>query len=90
MKFMKKNKSILLFLFLLPYIFSSCVKEPTISFDKEEYDIGTVKRGEFTEKTITVYNKGKGVLNIKKITTDCHCTVVKKKRISKYPLIVKV
>lgn len=59
------------------FFFYSCAGKPIIFFEKEEYDIGRVKRGQFLKKEITVYNRGKGTLKIERITTSCHCTVLK-------------
>lgn len=48
---------------------------PVISFDKEEYDFGTVKEGEVVETTFIVTNTGKSDLVITNAQASCGCTV---------------
>ena len=48
---------------------------PVISFDKEEYDFGTVKEGEVVETTFVVTNSGKSDLVITNAQASCGCTV---------------
>ncbi len=63
-----KNKTIVITFFLLSLLYG-CGEKPVIFFEKEEYDIGKVVRGQKVKKEIFVYNKGKGILKIKRITT---------------------
>lgn len=48
---------------------------PEISFDKEEFDFGTVKEGEVVETTFVVTNTGKSDLVITHAQASCGCTV---------------
>ncbi len=48
---------------------------PEISFDKEEFDFGTVKEGEVVETTFIVTNTGKSDLVITHAQASCGCTV---------------
>ncbi|WP_299007333.1 DUF1573 domain-containing protein [uncultured Tenacibaculum sp.] len=48
---------------------------PEISFDKEEFDFGTVKEGEIVETTFVVTNTGKSDLVITHAQASCGCTV---------------
>ena len=48
---------------------------PVISFDKEEFDFGTVKEGEVVETTFIVTNTGKSDLIITHAQPSCGCTV---------------
>ncbi len=48
---------------------------PTISFDKEEFDFGTVNEGETVKTTFTVTNTGKSDLVITNAQPSCGCTV---------------
>lgn len=48
---------------------------PVISFDKEEFDFGTVKEGEVVETTFVVTNSGKSDLVITNAQASCGCTV---------------
>ncbi len=48
---------------------------PTISFDKEEFDFGTVNEGETVKTTFTVTNTGKSDLVITNAQASCGCTV---------------
>ncbi|MDE0536120.1 DUF1573 domain-containing protein [Tenacibaculum sp. L6] len=48
---------------------------PEISFDKQEFDFGTVKEGEVVETTFVVTNTGKSDLVITHAQASCGCTV---------------
>lgn len=48
---------------------------PTISFDKETHDFGTVKEGEIVKTTFVVTNTGKTDLIITHAQASCGCTV---------------
>jgi len=48
---------------------------PTISFDLEEYDFGTVDEGEIVEHSFLVTNTGKSNLVITNAKATCGCTV---------------
>lgn len=48
---------------------------PTVSFDKEEYDFGTVNEGDVVKTTFIVTNTGKSDLVITKAQASCGCTV---------------
>ncbi len=48
---------------------------PTISFDKEEFDFGTVKEGDVVKTTFVVTNTGKSDLVITNAQASCGCTV---------------
>tara|TARA_B110000238_G_C15908866_1_gene345354 strand:+ start:53 stop:523 length:471 start_codon:yes stop_codon:yes gene_type:complete len=47
----------------------------SISFDKQVYDFGTVKEGDFVETVFKVTNSGKTDLVITNATATCGCTV---------------
>ncbi|MCT4699553.1 DUF1573 domain-containing protein [Tenacibaculum haliotis] len=47
----------------------------SISFDKEEYNFGTVKEGEIVKTTFIVTNTGKGDLVITNAQATCGCTI---------------
>ena len=47
----------------------------SISFDKEEYNFGTVTEGEVVKTSFTVTNTGKGDLVITNAQASCGCTV---------------
>ncbi|CAM1347373.1 DUF1573 domain-containing protein [Tenacibaculum insulae] len=47
----------------------------SISFDKEEYNFGTVNEGEVVKTTFTVTNSGKTDLVITNAKASCGCTV---------------
>lgn len=47
----------------------------SVSFDKEEYNFGTVNEGETVKTTFTVTNTGKGDLVITNAKASCGCTV---------------
>ncbi len=76
MKLKIKNKIVVSIFFLL-FLLYGCGGKPVIFFEKEEYDIGKVARGQRVKKEIFIYNRGSGLLKIKRIATDCHCTVAK-------------
>lgn len=48
---------------------------PVISFDKEEFDFGTVNEGEVVKTTFLVTNTGKSDLIITNAQASCGCTV---------------
>ena len=48
---------------------------PVISFDKEDYDFGTVNEGDIVETTFVVTNTGKSDLVITHAQASCGCTV---------------
>ncbi|WGH75621.1 DUF1573 domain-containing protein [Tenacibaculum tangerinum] len=48
---------------------------PVISFDKEEFDFGTVNEGDVVETTFVVTNTGKSDLVITNARASCGCTV---------------
>src|ERR1700690_4584809 len=48
---------------------------PKISFDKTVYDFGTTSMVQSLTGTFTFHNDGPGVLEVKKPTTSCGCTV---------------
>ncbi|CAM1360225.1 conserved exported hypothetical protein [Tenacibaculum sediminilitoris] len=48
---------------------------PVISFDKEEFDFGTVSEGDVVETTFVVTNTGKSDLIITNAKASCGCTV---------------
>ncbi|WP_299163042.1 DUF1573 domain-containing protein [uncultured Tenacibaculum sp.] len=48
---------------------------PVVSFDKEEYDFGTVNEGDVVETTFIVTNTGKSDLVITNAQASCGCTV---------------
>ncbi|QXP74333.1 DUF1573 domain-containing protein [Tenacibaculum sp. HL-MS23] len=47
----------------------------SISFDKQEYNFGTVTEGEVVKTSFTVTNTGKGDLVITNAQASCGCTV---------------
>jgi hypothetical protein len=54
----------LIFLFVFPLI---AYAQPSISFDSESYDFGTVPQGKFIEHTFEVSNAGEAELIIQKL-----------------------
>jgi len=54
---------------------SNNVDAPSVSFDKEEYDFGTVNEGDVVKTTFTVTNTGKTDLVITNAKASCGCTV---------------
>jgi len=48
---------------------------PIVSFDKTEFDFGTVNEGEFVETTFVITNTGKSDLIITNAQSTCGCTV---------------
>lgn len=48
---------------------------PVVSFDKTEYDFGTVKEGVFVETSFVLTNVGKTDLIITNAKSTCGCTV---------------
>ncbi|WP_186525869.1 DUF1573 domain-containing protein [Seonamhaeicola sediminis] len=50
---------------------------PEISFSQKIIDIGEIKRDTIIDVSFKFKNIGKEILIIKRITTDCHCTVPK-------------
>ncbi|MBS9773591.1 MAG: DUF1573 domain-containing protein [Tenacibaculum sp.] len=56
---------------------ANSVGAPIVSFDKSEYDFGTVNEGEIVETTFVLTNKGKSDLLILDAKATCGCTVPK-------------
>ena len=58
---------------------SNDVKEnlstPMLSFTEAEHDFGKVKEGQVVDYTFKFKNTGKGVLEVKNVSTSCGCTV---------------
>jgi hypothetical protein len=50
----------------------------TMKFDKEEIDLGNVKKGSKTTAVFTVTNTGKNPLNISNVQPSCGCTTASK------------
>jgi hypothetical protein len=48
---------------------------PVLSFSESDHDFGKVKEGEVVDYTFKFKNAGKGVLDIKNVSTSCGCTV---------------
>ncbi len=48
---------------------------PIITFDKNEYDFGTIKQGEVVEHVFSFTNTGKSPLIIENASASCGCTV---------------
>ncbi len=48
---------------------------PIVSFDKEEFDFGTIDEGDIVETSFEVTNIGKSDLIISKAKASCGCTV---------------
>ena len=52
--------------------------QTTMKFDKEEIDLGNVKKGSKTTAVFTVTNTGKNPLNITNVQPSCGCTTASK------------
>jgi hypothetical protein len=52
--------------------------QTTMIFDKEEIDLGNVKKGSKTKAVFTVTNTGKNPLNITNVQPSCGCTTASK------------
>lgn len=50
-------------------------KAPHLRLDEEEYDFGKISEGDKVSKTFTFKNTGKSDLNIRRVKTNCGCTV---------------
>jgi hypothetical protein len=50
----------------------------SMKFDKEEIDLGKVKKGSKTKAVFTVTNTGKNPLNITNVQPSCGCTTASK------------
>jgi hypothetical protein len=50
----------------------------SMKFDKEEIDLGNVKKGSKTTAVFTVTNTGKNPLNITNVQPSCGCTTASK------------
>ena len=48
---------------------------PLLYFSETQHDFGVVKEGQIVDYTFKFKNTGKGVLNIKNVSTSCGCTV---------------
>jgi hypothetical protein len=49
--------------------------DPILTFNESQHDFGTVKEGQVVDYTFKFKNSGKGLLEVKKISTSCGCTV---------------
>lgn len=52
---------------------------PTMTFDNDRFDFGTITEGEKVSHSFTFRNDGKTDLVIRKVSTSCGCTLVNKK-----------
>jgi uncharacterized cupredoxin-like copper-binding protein len=48
---------------------------PVLSFVESQHDFGNVKEGQVVDYTFKFKNTGKGVLEVKNVSTSCGCTV---------------
>jgi uncharacterized cupredoxin-like copper-binding protein len=48
---------------------------PQLYFSETQHDFGTVKEGQVVDYTFKFKNTGKGVLEVKNVSTSCVCTV---------------
>lgn len=48
---------------------------PHLSFTESQHDFGTVNEGKVVDYTFKFKNSGKGVLEVKNVSTSCGCTV---------------
>jgi hypothetical protein len=48
---------------------------PLLSFSESQHDFGVVKEGQVVDYTFKFKNSGKGILEVKNVSTSCGCTV---------------
>jgi len=81
---MKQISNFRIVLISLMIFLAACVQEnkkvsqgvPSIKFNDFEFDFGTISMGEKVQHRFSFKNTGNGDLYIKKVDSDCGCTVV--------------